>query len=494
MTELAEIFDELDLAHYLDRFLEQGFDTCDTILDITEADFDVLGVKLGHRRKLQRKIATTRGMSHNQALALPKRRSNVLDNKLLGESKGVTASRSSDKDRSSSIQPSRKRKYTKHPKPDPNAPAQPRSAYVIFSNKVREDLKGESLSFTEIAKLVGEKWQNLTPGERKPYEQQGFAAKETFRDELAGYKMTKCFNTYAEYLQEFHAKQLHTQESNRESPKKTYKAPKLQNIPSAISIKTAKFSSTSSLSHEAPSDVQVQGSSLGLKPEPRFSGEPVKQTALPSAVTPSTQDKETTDRSSTTLIGYYDTVIGANPQTLAWRDCARSTDIPVQNPRPWKGQRVTYCKVKLFRIHGAERKLSNDVAHMKKSMDKLERQLAVGMKDFEKRKRTGSVSKSINPSSPWNSSMRSNTHTPSPILQLSLRIHQPPLYPSAILAILLHAFTAQQLLNLPTRNTILLCLAIGSAAGARRWAGSVSLVVGWTDARADRPAKMKRWR
>lgn len=70
MTELAEKLDELDLAQYLDRFLKQGFDTWDTILDITEPDLyvlghqfsphalgliltrrsDILGVKLGHRR------------------------------------------------------------------------------------------------------------------------------------------------------------------------------------------------------------------------------------------------------------------------------------------------------------------------------------------------------------------------------------------------------------------------------------------------------------
>jgi hypothetical protein len=61
-------------------------------------------------------------------------------------------------------------------------------------------------------------------------------------------------------------------------------------------------------------------------------------------------------------------------------------------------QEVSYCKVKLFRDHGAERKLSNDVAHVKKSIDKLKQQIAqaeTGMKDFSKRKRTAStVSKS----------------------------------------------------------------------------------------------------
>ncbi|EUC49729.1 hypothetical protein COCMIDRAFT_22708 [Bipolaris oryzae ATCC 44560] len=57
---------------------------------------------------------------------------------------------------------------------------------------------------------------------------------------------------------------------------------------------------------------------------------------------------------------------------------------------------LCYCKVKLFRDHGAERKLSNDVAHVKKTIDKLKQQIAQvesGMKDFGKRKRSGSISK-----------------------------------------------------------------------------------------------------
>jgi hypothetical protein len=55
-----------------------------------------------------------------------------------------------------------------------------------------------------------------------------------------------------------------------------------------------------------------------------------------------------------------------------------------------------FCKVKLFRDHGAERKLSNDIAHVKKSIDKLKQQIAQsesGMKDLGKRKRSGSMSK-----------------------------------------------------------------------------------------------------
>jgi hypothetical protein len=62
---------------------------------------------------------------------------------------------------------------------------------------------------------------------------------------------------------------------------------------------------------------------------------------------------------------------------------------------------VAFCKVKLFRDHGAERKLSNDVAHVKKTIDKLKQQIAqaeTGMKDFSKRKRSGSISTKVQPS------------------------------------------------------------------------------------------------
>lgn len=53
---------------------------------------------------------------------------------------------------------------------------------------------------------------------------------------------------------------------------------------------------------------------------------------------------------------------------------------------------ICYCRVKLFRDHGAERKLSNDVAHVRKTIEKLKQQIAQaesGMKDFGRKKRSG---------------------------------------------------------------------------------------------------------
>ncbi|KAI0509489.1 CP2 transcription factor-domain-containing protein [Xylaria bambusicola] len=58
---------------------------------------------------------------------------------------------------------------------------------------------------------------------------------------------------------------------------------------------------------------------------------------------------------------------------------------------------ICYCKVKLFRDHGAERKLTNDVQHVKKAIEKLRAQLfqaETGGKDYAKRKRGGGQGKS----------------------------------------------------------------------------------------------------
>lgn len=78
------------------------------------------------------------------------------------------------------------------------------------------------------------------------------------------------------------------------------------------------------------------------------------------------------------------------------RLCAKTEIISSGTPDSPPGQTAEVCfsKVKLFRDHGAERKLSNDVAHIKKTIDKIRQQIAqidVGPNEFGKRKRSGSI-------------------------------------------------------------------------------------------------------
>merc|ERR1712230_114832 len=79
------------------------------------------------------------------------------------------------------------------------------------------------------------------------------------------------------------------------------------------------------------------------------------------------------------------------------RLCTKTETVSTGSPRSGaEYSEICYCKVKLFRDHGAERKLSNDVAHVKKTIDKLKQQIAqieAGIKDHGKRKRSGSMAK-----------------------------------------------------------------------------------------------------
>jgi len=215
MTELGDIFAELGISQYLDDFVSNGFDSWETILDIKESDFDVLGVKLGHRRKLQRRIANARGISSDKALGSPPRAVSTEDR--ASEEHGPGGVRSEAKEGSGSGPHGAKRKYKRHPKPDPNAPERPPSAYVIFSNKMREDIKGQNLSFTEIAKLVGENWQSLQPLEKESYEQQANSQKEAYAALMLEYRKTPRFREYDQYLKEFKARQSNQQQGMFES-------------------------------------------------------------------------------------------------------------------------------------------------------------------------------------------------------------------------------------------------------------------------------------
>ncbi|RFU73778.1 high-mobility group 20a [Trichoderma arundinaceum] len=183
--ELDAIFRELGIAQYLDTFVEQGFDTWDTILDIQESDLWVDLIWL-HPQRLQRRIANARGIDPSVSLSSIK--AALEDAKHDGaHKKRESASHAGD----NSSGP--KRKYRRHPKPDENAPERPMSAYVLFSNK--------------IAKLVGENWQSLPLPEREVYEGQARASKERYYREMALYKETPEYRKYMRYLEEFNEKQ-----------------------------------------------------------------------------------------------------------------------------------------------------------------------------------------------------------------------------------------------------------------------------------------------
>lgn len=78
---------------------------------------------------------------------------------------------------------------------------------------MRDKLKGQDLSFTEIAKIVGERWQVLASHEKEPCERQAQKLKERYYVDLIEYKKTPQYAQYQEYLAEFKAK--HNQQTGK---------------------------------------------------------------------------------------------------------------------------------------------------------------------------------------------------------------------------------------------------------------------------------------
>lgn len=78
-------------------------------------------------------------------------------------------------------------------KKDKNAPKRALTAYMIFSMETRTIVVSEnpSLSFTEVGRILGERWRALTPEQKKPFEEKANLDKERYALEREEYYKTK---------------------------------------------------------------------------------------------------------------------------------------------------------------------------------------------------------------------------------------------------------------------------------------------------------------
>lgn len=100
---------------------------------------------MGHRRKLQKEIANARRLAGDPVYITPP------CNQPSQQQSGQSAYQADEPQQRAPI----KRGYRHHPKPDLDTPHGPYSAYMMFSNGVREHVEYESLSCTEISRQVG---------------------------------------------------------------------------------------------------------------------------------------------------------------------------------------------------------------------------------------------------------------------------------------------------------------------------------------------------
>jgi hypothetical protein len=80
-------------------------------------------------------------------------------------------------------------KKVKKTKKNKNAPKNPRSAYILFSNVERENVKNENPKMTskEIMKELGKKWKEADDDEKEKYRELAKEDKERFDEEMKNY-------------------------------------------------------------------------------------------------------------------------------------------------------------------------------------------------------------------------------------------------------------------------------------------------------------------
>ncbi|KAI9264374.1 hypothetical protein BDA99DRAFT_509191 [Phascolomyces articulosus] len=319
--QVKELLIQCKLLQYLDKFLNEGFDSLKSFCEVSEDDMIVMKVKRGHRRLIQREIATLRGIPRHEPLYINRMgtvttspkvpllsqatanttsssdsssgtttggntsrqdasagssgttsgnitsattqssevTSQLHQQKISATAATTSSSISSQQEQSTNKQhyhhhhhhyhhrstirtigdlPSNKgsgdssnddsgaarghtialnsdyqqsllppkRRYRRHPKPDRNAPIKPPSAYVMFSNDLRNELKDQNLTFAQLAKIAGERWKTLSVAGKNQYESTAVEAKNAYIISLSQYRQTTEFKRYQEYLNDFRIK------------------------------------------------------------------------------------------------------------------------------------------------------------------------------------------------------------------------------------------------------------------------------------------------
>ena len=72
---------------------------------------------------------------------------------------------------------------------DENAPKRPKSAFLFFAEKKRAEIREEQpdLKMTEVSKVIGERWKEVTPESKAKYVKKAEKDKERYQEELNDY-------------------------------------------------------------------------------------------------------------------------------------------------------------------------------------------------------------------------------------------------------------------------------------------------------------------
>ncbi|KAK8233585.1 hypothetical protein HDK77DRAFT_246747 [Phyllosticta capitalensis] len=263
-ADLGHALHRLGLSQYLPILLDNGFDSWDVLCDITEDDLTQLGFKLGHRRLLQREIATCRGHHFDQPATSEKNASSQLGEKAHEDHPPPQPEVSNGR---------QKRRYRRKPRPDDHAPKKPKTAYVNFANALRgSDPQIKSLSFENSAREVGRRWQTLSPELKHVWERQAAQAYQEYEAQMDEYKKTENYRRYQSYLRHFRREGTHAQVEAKASRSTPFndtasgsRSPSSDGFASANPPKKVRHDSTHSIAEDCRAALELAMEELKAK-------------------------------------------------------------------------------------------------------------------------------------------------------------------------------------------------------------------------------------
>lgn len=84
----------------------------------------------------------------------------------------------------------KQKKASKKKRKDPNAPKKALTAFMFFSNHMRDRVKEENpgISFGEVAKKIGQMFKALTEKEKVKWDEKADEDKQRYKEEMTAYK------------------------------------------------------------------------------------------------------------------------------------------------------------------------------------------------------------------------------------------------------------------------------------------------------------------
>lgn len=275
-VKLEQEMNRIGLGKFVTILTENGFDNWPAVCDITQDDYDKLGFDAQSQCLLQRLIVDSQTCDYDSPF-------NLTDNHAtMNQSPATTEQQQpSPNGRQPRLGANGKRRYRRHPKPDLNAPRRPLTAYASFANYVRTEQAISTLTFVEIAREVGKRWQSLAQEERNTWEQHATGALNEYKQQVEKYKKTEQSRAYQRYLGDFKRQQQATQRVKEEDEDNEHELPEATeqacSVP-RLCVADSTASSSSTISHSTSDS--VDSSSFHHIEPPRTSSQMNSRTTI----------------------------------------------------------------------------------------------------------------------------------------------------------------------------------------------------------------------